>query len=189
MGNASKCFTTKHNFILQQGLSDVAQEICSAQFTALQFQPRMVASLVLLGVILQSAALFLILSALLWWSALLPQWNPFDTVHNRLFSARPGAVLLGPAPGPRRFAQGMAGTFSLVIGTLLLLGWGWAAFFFEAFFLSAIAALMFGHFCLGSFIYHILHGRASFAMRTLPWVRNAKSVESSCRDYETCLKQ
>jgi hypothetical protein len=83
----------------------------------------------------------------------------------------------------------MAGTFSLVIGTLLLLGWGWAAFFFEAFFLSAIAALMFGHFCLGSFIYHILHGRASFAMRTLPWVRNAKSVESSCRDYETCLKQ
>ncbi len=189
MGNGSKCFTTKHNFILQQGLSDVAQEICSAQFTALQFQPRMVASSVLLGIILQSAALFIMLSALLWWSALIPQWNPFDMIHNRIFGTRPGTVLLGPAPAPRRFAQGMAGTFSLVIGTLLLGGWGWAAFLFEALFLSAIAALMFGHFCLGSFIYHILHGRASFAMRTLPWVRNAKSVESSCRDYETCLKQ
>ena len=142
MGNGSKCFTTKHNFILQQGLSDVAQEICSAQFTALQFQPRMVASLVLLGIILQSAALFIMLSALLWWSALIPQWNPFDMIHNRIFGTRPGTVLLGPAPAPRRFAQGMAGTFSLVIGTLLLGGWGWAAFLFEALFLSAIAALM-----------------------------------------------
>jgi hypothetical protein len=171
-----------HNFILQQGLSDVAQEICSAQFTALQFQPRIVASLVLLGIILQSAALFLMLSALLWWSALIPQWNPFDTVHNRIFGTRPGTVLLGPAPAPRRFAQGMAGTFSLVIGTLLLLGWGRAAFFFEALLLSAIAALVLGRFCLGSFTYHVLHGRASFAMHTLPWVQNPKGVENSCSD-------
>ena len=182
MENGSKCFTAKHNFILQQGLSDAPRETCSAQFTALHFQPRMVASLVLLGVILQSPALFLMLSALLWWSALLPQWNPFDMIHNRIFGARPGTILLGPAPAPRRFAQGMAGTFSLVIGTLLLLGWAWAAFFFEALLLSAIAALVLGRFCLGSFIYHVVYGRASFAMRTLPWAQNAGSAEDPCSD-------
>jgi hypothetical protein len=182
MENGSKCFTAKHNFILQQGLSDAPRETCSAQFTALHFQPRMVASLVLLGVILQSPALFLMLSALLWWSAILPKWNPFDMIHNRIFGVRAGTVLLGPAPAPRRFAQGMAGTFSLVIGTLLLLKWRSAAFFFQALFLSAIAALVLGRFCLGSFIYHVLHGRASFAMHTLPWVHNAKGVENSCSD-------
>jgi hypothetical protein len=122
------------------------------------------------------------LSAILWWSALLPQWNPFDMIHNRIFGIRPGTVLLKPAPAPRRFAQGEAGTFSLVIGTLLLLGWGWAAFFFEALLLSAIAALVLGRFCLGSFTYHVLHGRASFAMQTLPWVKNPKGVENSCSD-------
>jgi len=183
MENESKCITTKHNFILQQGLNDTPQEMCSAQFTALQFQPRMVASWVLLGVILQSPELFIMLFALLWWSALLPRRNPFDMIHNRIFGVRPGAVLLGPAPAPRRFAQGMAGTFSLVIGTLLLLGWRWAAFFFEALFLSTIAALVLGRFCLGSFIYHVLHGRPSFAIETLPRVQTVKGVENSCTDY------
>jgi hypothetical protein len=183
MGKGSNCSTTEHNFILQQGLGDVPQETCTAQFTALQFQPRMVASLVLLGVILQSPGLFLMLSALLWWSALLPQWNPFDIIHNRIFGVRPETVPLEPAPVPRRFAQGMAGTFSLVIGTLLLLGWRGGAFFFEAIFASAIAALVLGRFCLGSFIYHILHGRVSFAMRTLPWAQNANGVERSRTDY------
>jgi hypothetical protein len=180
MENGSKCLTTKHNFILQQGLSDAPAETTSALFSALQFQPRIVASLVLLGVIIQSSALFLILSAILWWSALMPQWNPFDMIYNRIFGIRPESVLLRPAPAPRRFAQGEAGTFSLVIGTLLLLGWGRAAFFFETLLLSAIAALVLGRFCLGSFTYHVLHGRASFAMHTLPWVRNAKGVENSC---------
>ena len=182
MEDKSKCLTTKHNFILQQGLSDIPRETCSSQFRALQFQPRIIASLVVLGVILQSPGLFLLLSALLWWSALLPQWNPFDTIHNRVFGVRAGTVLLGPAPAPRRFAQGMAATFSLVIGTLLLLGWRWAAFFCEALFLSAIAALVLGRFCLGSFIYHVFHGRASFAIHTLPWVHNAKGIENAYSD-------
>lgn len=180
MENEPKRFISKRNFILQQGLDDPPGEMCSAQFSALQFQPRIVGCLVLLGVIFQSPSVFLVLSAILWWSALLPQWNPFDIFHNHTFGTLPGAVLLRPAPDPRRFAQGMAGTFSLLIGVLLLAQWNLAAFLFEALFLSAIAALVFGHFCFGSFVFHLLHGRASFAKRTLPWVQGAKCVESSC---------
>ena len=180
MDNEPKQFTSKRNFILQQGLEDPPREMCSAQFSALQFQPRIVGGLVLLGVIFQSPSVFLVLSAILWWSALLPQWNPFDIIHNYKSGALPGAVLLKPAPDPRRFAQGMAGTFSLLIGVLLLAQWNLAAFLFEAFFLSAVAALIFGHFCFGSFVFHLLHGRASFAKRTLPWVQNAKCVENTC---------
>jgi hypothetical protein len=182
MENQSKQFTSKRNFILQQGLDDPPMKMCSAQFAALQFQPRIVGCLVLLGVIFQSPSVFLVLSAVLWWSSLLPQWNPFDIIHNFISGALPGAVLLKPAADPRRFAQGMAGTFSLVIGVLLLVQWNLTAFLFEAFFLSAVAALVFGHFCFGSFVFHLLHGRTSFAMRTLPWVENVKCVENSCSE-------
>jgi hypothetical protein len=38
-------------------------------------------------------------------------------------------------------------------------------------FLALSAILSFGGFCLGSFVYHLLRGRASFALRTLPWAR------------------
>jgi Domain of unknown function (DUF4395) len=180
MENELKQFISKRNFILQQGFDDPPKEMSTAQFSALQFQPRIVGSLVLIGVIFQSPSLFLVLSAVLWWSALLPQWNPFDILHNHTLGARPGAVHLKPAPEPRRFAQGMAGTFSLIIGALLLAQWNLAAFLFEAFFLAAVAALLFGHFCFGSFVFHLLHGRASFAKRTLPWVQNATCAENSC---------
>ncbi|HUT92186.1 MAG TPA: hypothetical protein VMY37_22015, partial [Thermoguttaceae bacterium] len=37
----------------------------------------------------------------------------------------------------------------------LLFGWNLAAYIQEALFLSALAALVFGRFCLGSFIFHI----------------------------------
>jgi len=163
---------TKRNFILQQGLQEPSPEISPAQYSALQFQPRVVGALLLVGVVLQSAAVFLVLSALLWWSALLPRWNPFDAVYNRTFGARPGVVSLKPALAPRRFAAGMAGTFAVVIGVSLLLGWRAVAYVVEAVFVAAVGALIFGGFCLGSFVFHLLRGRAAFAKRTLPWVRD-----------------
>jgi hypothetical protein len=70
--------------------------------------------------ILQSPAIFLVLSGILWWNVLIPRRNPFDGIYNRTL-VRPGAVRLDPAPPPRRFAQGMAGSFALAIGMLLLL--------------------------------------------------------------------
>ncbi len=161
----------KRNFILQQGFNDPQPEACPLQYSALHFQPRLVGLFTLVGVMLQSPAFFLFLSAVLWWSALLPKWNPFDALYNVTLGARPGAVRLTPAPGPRRFAQGMAGTFALAIGASLLLQWKFTAFVLEVLLLVAVAALVFGGFCLGSFVFHLFRGHAAFARRTLPWVR------------------
>jgi hypothetical protein len=162
---------TKRNFILQQGLQEPSAKLSPAQYSALQFQPRVVGLGLLVGVVLQSAAVFLALSALLWWSALLHRWNPFDALYNRAFGARPGSVSLTAAPALRRFAAGMAGTFALAIGVSLLVGWKAAGYIVEGVFVAAVAALVFGGFCLGSFVFHLLRGRAAFAMRTLRWVR------------------
>jgi hypothetical protein len=91
---------TKRNFILQQGLQEPSPGLYPAQYSALQFQPRVVGVVILVGVGLQSAAVFLALSALLWWSALLQRWNPFDAVYNGTLGARPGSVSLRLAPAP-----------------------------------------------------------------------------------------
>ncbi len=161
----------ERNFILQQGFEEPASQTCHLQYSALVFQPRLVGLTLLLGILFQSPAVFLALAAVLWWGALLPQWNLFDAVYNRTAGARPGAMRLGPAPAPRRFAQGMAGSFALVIAIALLLEWRVFAYVFEAFFAVAVGALAFGRFCLGSFLYHILTGQGEFARQTLPWTR------------------
>jgi len=112
------------NFILQQGLEPPAPESCPLRFSALMFQPRVVGLIVIAAVALQSPLIFLAVSGILWWNVLLPRWNPFDALYNRTRGARPGAVRIDPAPPPRRFAQGMAGSFMLAIGGLLLSGMG-----------------------------------------------------------------
>jgi hypothetical protein len=35
----------------------------------------------------------------------------------------------------------------------------------------AFVALLFGRFCLGAYIYHLLRGHVAFANATLPWAR------------------
>lgn len=162
----------KRNFILQQGFEDPQPLSCPVRFSALLFQPRLVGLLTIIGVIFQSPAIFLALSAVLWWSALLPSLSPFDALYNHTFGARPGAVRLTPSPAPRRFSQGMAGTFALAIGASLLLQWTLTAFVLEALMLIAASAIVFGKFCLGSFVYYLITGRADFARRTLPWAHS-----------------
>ena len=169
MAGGSEYPDSRRNFILQQGLDTPAQESCPVRFSALMFQPRLVGSTILLAVILQSPTIFLVLSGILWWNVLIPRRNPFDVLYNRTLANRPGAVRLEPAPPPRRFAQGMAGSFALAIGILLLLQWGTAAIVLQVLLLAALAALIFGRFCLGSFLYHLLRGRSDFAIGTLPW--------------------
>jgi hypothetical protein len=161
------------NFVKQQGFGDASAHTCDFQYPALRFQPRIIGVLVLAGVLLQASTLFLTLSAVLWWSALLPRLNPFDKLYNRLVAARKGLPALTPAPGPRRFAQGMAATFMLVIGLSLLAGWDTLAWVVEALLLVALSALIFGAFCLGSYVFHLLTGNGEFANRTLPWSRGA----------------
>ena len=158
------------NFIKQQGFEDASARACGYQYPALMFQPRVIGALVLVGVLLQSASLFLMLSAVLWWNALIPGLNPFDRLYNGLVASRKGLPALMAAPAPRRFAQGMAATFMLLIGVSLLAGWLALAWALQALLLVALGALIFGAFCLGSYVFHLLTGNGEFAKRTLPWV-------------------
>ena len=159
------------NFVRQQGFRDASPEACSYQYPALMWQPRVIGILTLVGLAFQAWPYFLALSALLWWNVALPRLNPFDFLYNHFVAKPKGSPRLGPAPGPRRFAQSMAGTFMLVIGLSLLYGWRTLAWSIEALLLLALAALIFGRFCLGSYIFLLLNGHAGFANRTLPWNR------------------
>jgi hypothetical protein len=163
--------TAQVNFVHQQGFPDAAPAACDLQYPALMFQPKLVGGLVVLGLVFQSGALFLVLSAVLFWSALLPAWNPFDALYNRLVARPRGRAELTAAPPPRRFAQGMAASFMLGIGACLELGWSGLALGLEALLVVALGALVLGKFCLGSYVFHLVRGNASFANRTLPWSR------------------
>jgi hypothetical protein len=133
------------------------------------FQPKVIGTLVVAALFLQSGSLFLCLSAVLWWNVLMPALNPFDTLYNILIAGPKGLPTLTPAPAPRRFAQGMAATFMLAVGISLHSGWHVTAWILEGLLAAALSALIFGKFCLGSYIYHLLRRDAAFANRTLPW--------------------
>jgi len=160
----------------QQGFAEEAPATCDMHFSGLYFQPRIVGPLVVAGIALHltgqvtySAALFFALSAVLWWNVALPTLNPFERFYNSAIAAPHGKTILPPAPGPRRFAQAMAAAFMLVVGVALLQGWTVTAYVFEAGLVAAFSMLLFGKFCLGAYIYHLLRGEFAFANATLPW--------------------
>jgi len=173
--------TAEVNFVRQQGFRDATPAACSSRYPALMWQPRAIGILVLAGVALQAWPLFLALGALLWWNAAVPSLNPFDALYNRLAAGPRGLSPLGPAPGPRRFSQAMAGTFMLAIGLSLASGRQFLAWALEAFLLVALGALIFGRFCLGSYLYLLFTGEAGFANRTLPWARAEQALPDSGR--------
>lgn len=166
---------TIHNFMKQQGFIEEPDNVCNMHFSGLYFQPRIVGSLVVAGIILQffsafgAAVLYFMLSGLLWWNVAVPRANPFEVFYNRVLAIPKGKATLAPAPRPRRFAQGMAAVFMLVVGISLLQGWMVTAYEFEAGLVMAFSALLFGKFCLGAYIYHLMHGNVAFANSTLPW--------------------
>jgi len=82
-------------------------------------------------------------------------------------------VTLTPAPAPRRFSQFLGGSFALAIAASQTTGAHTTALVLQAILLAAVAAVVFGGFCLGSFLFHILRGRPDVAMQTLPWAGDA----------------
>jgi hypothetical protein len=165
------------NFMRQQGFPEEPGDACDMHFEALYFQPRIVFPTLLVAIVLQfvsvplSAVLHFAISAVLWWNTLVPRLNPFEQAYN-VFVARPRRRReLEPAPGPRRFAQGMAAAFTLCAGLALAYGLPVLAWVFQAMLALAFSALLFGRFCLGAYVYHLLRGRAAFANSTLPWAR------------------
>ena len=157
------------NFMKQQGFAPEAPDRAALRFRGLQFQPTIVASVMLVAILTQSAAIFLLASAVLWLNVLAPAANPFENLYNRVIARPRGRPLLTRAPGPRRFAQGMAATFMLATGLSLLRGWTAAAYVFEGLIAVAFAALLVGKFCLGAYVYHLLRGKVAFANGTCPW--------------------
>jgi hypothetical protein len=160
------------NFIRQQGFERADARSYDSLYTALMFQPRVVGILVVAGVLLQTSPLFLTLSAVLWWSALVPALNPFDKLYDALVGSR--SATPGLTPPPRRFAQGLGATFMLLTGVFLRQGLDTLAWVLEAFVLVAIGLVIGGsRLFIGSFVFHVLRGNGEFAKRTLPWGRGA----------------
>lgn len=157
------------DFVELQGFRDLDGRACSDRYSALMFQPRFLGPLILLGLLLQEWIFWAALGAVLLWSAAAPLLNPFRAIYNATLADRKAREPLPPAPPPRRFAQGMAGALMLIIATALALGWAVVAWIVEGFLVVAVAALIFGNFCLGSFLYLHLRGEGELARRILPW--------------------
>ena len=160
------------NFMRQQGFPEEPADACDMRFEGLYFQPAIVFPLVLVAVALQSAPLFLLLSAVLWWNVVFPAWNPFERAYNRWIAAPRGKLPMSPAPAPRRFAQAVNAAFNLGSGLTLLAGWHVASWILQAMLVAAFSMLVFGKFCLGAYVFHLLRGESAFANRTLPWARD-----------------
>ncbi len=163
------------NFMKQQGFAEEPADACDMHFEGLYFQPRIVFPAILVAIALQvvsvplSAGLHLLTSAVLWWNTLVPGLNPFELAYNHWIARPSGRAPLVPAPGPRRMAQGMAAAFNLGAGLALVHGPMPLAWGLEAMLVVAFSALLFGRFCLGAYVYHLLKGRVGFANSTLPW--------------------
>jgi Domain of unknown function (DUF4395) len=141
-------------FIRQQGFA--AETADEQLYVALMLQPRVIGAILSFGIVVQSPWLFLALSAVLLWSALVPTRNPFDAIYNHAVARPRGLRPLGAAPAPRRFAMGMAGTVALTIGIALLVGAVITAWVFEGLFAVAVMQVVFADVCGGASLYHLL---------------------------------
>jgi len=168
--------TANLNFVRQQGLKEANAQSCDLAYPALMWQPRAIFVLAVLGLLLESGWYFVALGAILWWNAIVPGLNPFDAIYNRLVLKRKGLSPVGPARAPRRFSQGMAGTIMLVIGLALLRGNFGLAWAMQGILFLALALLVFGRFCLGSYLFHLFTGQRGYANRTLPWSGDGDST-------------
>jgi hypothetical protein len=149
---------TEPQFIRSQGFNVVEPD--HRLYVALMFQPRTIAAVMALGLALQSAWLYLALSAVLWWGAVIPTRNLFDAAYNHLVAYRRRLPPIPIAPAPRRFAQAMAGTIALVIGAALLSGSAVTAWVFEGLFTIALLAVVVGRVCAPANLYLRLTGTA-----------------------------
>ena len=148
---------TKAEFIQQQGFTT---EGCQdGLYSALMFQPRVIAAAVISGVVLQSPWLFLALSTVLWWSALVPSRNPFDAFFNHVMADPMRLAFMPEAPEPRQFSQAVAGTFALSIAMTLFAGVSPLAWLLEGVFVAGSLSVVVRRVCLPAYVYHLLWPR------------------------------
>ena len=154
------------DFIREQGYPLTAPD--DRLYSALMLQPRIIGVLTVLGVALQSGALFTGLALVLCWSALVPARNPFDAIYNVAVARPRGLARLTAAPAPRRFAMTMAATMAFAIGAALLTNVRIAAWPLETLFVVAVAAVVFANRCAAATLYHVLRRRLSPEDKTMP---------------------
>src|SRR2546421_10835472 len=130
------------NFMKQQGFTQEPPDRATLRFKGLQFQPMIVGLMMLVAILTQSPAIFLLVSALLWLNVLAPAANPFEQVYNRVVARPRGRPPLTPAPGPRRFAQGMAALFMPAGALTPLQGWKTASYTVQGLIVLALGALL-----------------------------------------------
>ena len=162
----------KRNFIVQQGFAPSSATMRELQYSALLFMPRLLGLAFLGAAILRLPAVFFALGVLLWWCVVAPRFNPLNALYNWVMAPVSG-VTLTPAPAPRRFSQFLGGSFALAIAASQTTGAHTTALVLQAILLAAVSAVVFGGFCLGSFLFHVIRGRPDVAMQTLPWAGDA----------------
>jgi hypothetical protein len=142
----------KLSFLRSQGLPLASV----TAFAPMQFQPRVIAIVVPIALVLRSPIALAAMALVLAWSAALPALNPFDAFYNKWIRPRTGGDALGPARPPRRFAQALA---SLMLGAtagLLAAGFTLLALTIAALFLVAVALVVLRGFCFGSYVFRLL---------------------------------
>ena len=152
---------SQRQFIRQLGILDPNPD--DTLYQSLMFQPRVVGVIVSAGVLFQSAAVFLVLAAVLYWGAVRPGRNVFDSLYNGLVARRRGLPPVPVSLAPRRAAMGQAATLSLIIGVAISTGTTVVAYPFEAFLVIAVSAVVVARYCAGACIYYAVQRHAGHA--------------------------
>jgi hypothetical protein len=161
--------SAEYKFLQQQGFLNDNKDMAKNHYNALLFQPIIVSATMLIAIIIQSATIFLVFSGLLWTNTIFPKANPFERLYVKTIGKSRGVGDLEPAPAPRRFMQGMAASLMLIAGLAILSGFTIMSYIAQGLILIAFSLLLFGKFCVGAYVYHLLHGNAQFANGTCPW--------------------
>ncbi|HET6348735.1 MAG TPA: DUF4395 family protein [Candidatus Krumholzibacteria bacterium] len=165
--------TAEQKFVHGQGFYDSNADACGVRYPALMFQPRAILVLVLVARLFATGWVFVGLAALLAWCALVPQLNPFDAIYYHLVTKRSQEPRVPPAPAPRRFTQSLGSAMLLAVGILMIKGRDLAAWRLFGLTVLMMSVLVFGRFCMGSFLYFIFTGQLQRANRMLPWSKSA----------------
>ena len=123
----------------------------------LRFTPALSTLWIITGTVLRSPTLLWSFAAIAGVGA--AGWNMFDALFAAVVRRWVRAPRLPPNPAPRRFAMGIASVWSAGAGALMAIGIGWGGV--AAGIALALAGITVAttHFCLGSWLYHLLRRR------------------------------
>ena len=143
--------------LMLQGFACDTDPRVAATASWLRFTPALSTLCIITGTALRSPTI-------LWSFAIIAAigaagWHVFDALFNALVRRWGRAARLPPNPAPRRFAMAVAAAWSAGAGWLMSAGSGWAGVVAGSALAVAGATVAMTHFCLGSWLYHLLWRR------------------------------